>query len=93
MIFTTVGFVLKGVLVHRSVVEDVRADRDARVKEANDDADQWRRFWESEHAAHETTRQAYAEEIRAALLASTEGAQVAAALLQEIRTRQVEAGE
>lgn len=73
-------------------VEDLRADRDARVAEANEDADEWRRLWSDERQAHETTRQAYAEEIRAALLASTEGAQIAAALLTEIKAaRQIEA--
>ncbi|MER7213229.1 MULTISPECIES: hypothetical protein [Streptosporangium] len=94
--------VFKGHLVPRSHVEDVRADRDARiaqaekdrderVAEAEKDAEQWRSLFEQERSAHEATRQAYAEETRAVLLASTEGAQIAAALLTEIRTRQIEA--
>lgn len=90
-------------LVPRSTLDDVRtdrderiaqavADRDARVKEAAEDAEEWRQLYVSECSAHELTRQAHAEEVRAALLASTEGAQVAAALLKEIRSRQIEAG-
>ncbi|MGV9535020.1 hypothetical protein ACWEU6_21870 [Streptosporangium sandarakinum] len=76
-------------LVPRSTLEDVRSDRDARVAEANDDAEQWRQLYVSECQAHEMTRKGHAEEVRAALLASTEGAQVAAALLTEIRARQI----
>lgn len=101
-IFATAGAVIKGYLVpqkkvdelrqdHAKQIEDLRADRDARVNEANADADEWLRLWKEERQAHETTRQAYAEEIRSALLASTEGAQVAAALLTEIKGRQSEA--
>lgn len=62
---------------------------DARVAEAAEDADEWRQLYTAECAAHQLTREAYAEDARSALLASTEGAQVAATLLQEIR-RQIE---
>lgn len=97
------GRLVPTTLVTRATLDDVRADRDARiaqaiaerdarVKEADKDAEQWRDLYVGECRAHETTRQAYAEEIRAALLASTEGAQVAAALLTEIRSRQIGAG-
>ncbi|RCG32001.1 hypothetical protein DQ384_05515 [Sphaerisporangium album] len=92
VIFATVGLVLKGVLVHRSVVDDVRADRDARIAEANEDAEEWRRLWEAEREAHEVTRRAHDEERRAELRAAAEGTQLAAALLQTIQTRQIEAG-
>jgi hypothetical protein len=85
------GRLVPQALVARSTLDDVRADRDARLKEANEDADEWRRLWEQEREAHELTRQAYAEEIRGALVASTEGAQVAAKLLQALRDRQIEA--
>lgn len=84
--------VFSGRLVPRSTLDDVRTDRDARVAEANDDATDWRDLYVRECEAHELTRKAHAEEIRAALLASTEGAQVAAALLGELRARQIEAG-
>lgn len=79
-------------LVSRSTLDDVRADRDVRLAEANADAAEWRKLYVSECEAHDLTRRAHAEEIRAALLASTEGAQIAAALLKEIRSRQIEAG-
>lgn len=85
------GHLVPATLVPRSTLDDVRADRDARVREANEDADEWRQLYIRECEAHELTRKAHAEEIRAALLASTEGAQVAAALLAEIRSRQIEA--
>ncbi|NUW45533.1 hypothetical protein [Nonomuraea rhodomycinica] len=68
-------------------MEDLRSDRDARVAEANEDAEQWRALYVGECEAHDLTRRAHAEEIRAALLASTEGAQIAAALLKELRTQ------
>ena len=87
-----VWMVIMGKLVPRSALDDARADRDARVAEANEDSDQWRQLYVSECESHEMTRRAHAEEIRAALLASTEGAQIAAALLGEIRSRQIEAG-
>lgn len=97
------GNLAPSTLVPRSTLDDVRADRDARiaqvtadrdarVKEANDDTAEWRQLYVRECDAHELTRKAHAEEVRAALLASTEGAQVAAVLLAEIRSRQIEAG-
>ncbi|HEY9372077.1 hypothetical protein [Streptomyces sp.] len=97
------GNLAPSTLVPRSTLDDVRADRDARiaqviadrderVKEANEDAAEWRQLYVRECEAHDLTRRAHAEEIRAALLASTEGAQVAAALLAEMRSRQIEAG-
>ncbi|WP_068922209.1 hypothetical protein [Planobispora rosea] len=92
VLLAALWLVLRGQLVPRSTLEDVRADRDARIAEANADAEAWRQLYVSECEAHQTTRQAHAEEVRAALLASTEGAAVAAALLTEIRERQIEAG-
>lgn len=86
------GHLVPATLVPRSTLDDVRADRDARVQEAAEDADEWRQLYIRECEAHELTRKAHAEEVRAALLASTEGAQVAAALLDEIRSRQIGAG-
>lgn len=91
VLLAVLWLVFTGRLVPRSTVDDVRADRDARLAEADGDAEQWRSLFEQERAAHEMTRQAHAEEIRAALLASTEGAQIAAALLTEIKARQIEA--
>ncbi|MFF4617347.1 hypothetical protein [Nonomuraea jabiensis] len=87
-----VWLIITGRVVPRSTLDDARADRDARVAEADQDATDWRALYVSECEAHELTRRAHAEEIRAALLASTEGAQVAAALLKEIRAKQIEAG-
>lgn len=55
------------------------------------DADRWRRLYETERTAHETTRKAHAEETRAYLVASAEGAQVAAAVLTAIKDLQGEA--
>jgi len=52
------------------------------------EVDRWRRLYESERQAHELTRKAHAEETCAALQAAAEGAQVAAAILTEIRSRQ-----
>lgn len=49
------------------------------------EADRWRKLYETERAAHNLTRKAYAEETRAALQAASEGTQVAAALLAEIK--------
>jgi hypothetical protein len=86
------GHLVPSTLVTRATLDDVRADRDARLAEAQKDADEWRALYVRECEAHELTRRAHAEEIRAALLASTEGAQVAAALLAEIRSRQIGAG-
>jgi len=102
VIVSVFTMVYKGLLVPRSHVQDLREDRDARIAQAEKDRDErvadaekdaetWRRLFEAEREAHETTRRAYAEEIGAALAASTEGAQVAAALLTEIRARQLEA--
>jgi hypothetical protein len=68
------------------------ADRDERVAEANEDADQWRALYVGECEAHELTRRAHAEEMRAEMWASTEAAQVAAAVLREIRDKQIKAG-
>lgn len=51
------------------------------------ESDQWRKFYEQERAAHETTRRAHAEEIKAALQAAAEGSQIAAALLSELKGR------
>lgn len=87
-----VWLIITGRVVPRSTLDDARADRDARVAEAAEDAEQWRALFVSECEAHELTRRAHAEEIRAALLASMEGAQVAAALLKEVRAKQIEAG-
>lgn len=87
------GHLVPSTLVTRATLDDVRADRDARVAEAQKDADEWQALYVRECEAHELTRRAHAEEIRAALLASTEGAQVAAALLAEIRSRQIGAGQ
>ncbi|WP_068925052.1 hypothetical protein [Planobispora rosea] len=89
VLLAVLWLVFTGRLVPRSTLEDVRADRDARVAEAAADADAWRQLYASECEAHQMTRQAHAEEVRAALLASTEGAAVAAALLTEIRSRQI----
>jgi hypothetical protein len=89
VLLAALWLVLRGQLVPRSTLEDVRADRDARVTEASEDAEAWRQLYVSECEAHRMTREAHAEEVRAALLASTEGAQVAAALLTEIRSRQI----
>ncbi len=86
------GHLVPKTLVPRSTLDDVRADRDERVAEANADADEWRRLWEIERDAHELTRRARDEEIRAALAAATEGAQVAARLLRELKSRQIETG-
>ncbi len=96
---TVLRMVFTGTLVPKSLVtrEDAVAmiaqaekDRDERVAEACADAEKWQRLFEQERAAHETTRQAHAEDIRSALLASTEGAQMAAALLTELKQRQIE---
>ncbi|TDD54599.1 hypothetical protein E1286_05260 [Nonomuraea terrae] len=86
------GHLVPSTLVPRSTLDDVRSDRDTRLAEANQDAADWRDLYVRECEAHDLTRRAHAEEIRAALLASTEGAQVAAVLLAEIRSRQIEAG-
>ncbi|GAA0853532.1 hypothetical protein GCM10009525_83420 [Streptosporangium amethystogenes subsp. fukuiense] len=97
------GHLVPNTLVPRSTLDDLRADRDQRIKEieadrdarvaeANEDAGEWRTLYVGECEAHNLTRKAHSEEVRAALLASTEGAQVAAALLAEIKARQIEAG-
>lgn len=54
------------------------------------DGDRWRRLYESERAAHDLTRKAHEEKTEAAALANAEGAQIAAALLTEIKARQIE---
>lgn len=86
------GHLVPNKLVPRSTLDDVRADRDARIAEANEDAADWRDLYVRECQAHELTRKAHAEEIRAALLASMEGAQVTATMLKEVRAKQIEAG-
>ncbi|MEV0584116.1 hypothetical protein [Nonomuraea sp. NPDC050310] len=91
MLLGVVWMIFSGRLVPRSHLEDVRADRDARIAEAQKDAEEWHALYVSECESHGVTRRAYAEEQRAALLASTEGAQIAGALLTEIRNRQIEA--
>ena len=90
LLAAVVWLIALGRLVPRSTLEDVRADRDARVAEAGEDAEQWRQLYVSECEAHQMTRQAHAQEIGAVLAAATEGAQIAAALLTEIRARQIE---
>lgn len=91
LIFSVAGFVLKGILVHRSVLDDVRKDRDARLADAEREAEQWRHLYETEKTAHDTTRQAHAEKVEASAYANAEAAQLAAALLTEIRARVIEA--
>lgn len=97
------GHLAPSTLVPRSTLDDIRADRDERiaqvaadrderVREAAEDTAEWRTLYIRECEAHDLTRRAHAEEIRAALLASTEGAQVAAVLLAEMRSRQIGAG-
>ncbi|MEV0586310.1 hypothetical protein [Nonomuraea sp. NPDC050310] len=54
------------------------------------ESETWRKLYETERAAHDLTRQAHAEETKAALEAATEGTQVANVLLAEIRARQSE---
>lgn len=46
---------LTGRLVPRSHVDDVRADRDARLKELAADRDEWRTAWFTESQAHRVT--------------------------------------
>jgi regulator of protease activity HflC (stomatin/prohibitin superfamily) len=88
-------------LVARSTLDDVRADRDARIAQAEKDRDERvaeaerdaERAWalyEKERDAHHMTRQAHAEDIRATLLASTESSQIAAAALTELKRLQLE---
>ncbi|MFN2636922.1 MAG: hypothetical protein ABR585_07850 [Gemmatimonadaceae bacterium] len=102
LVLAIVWLVVKGFLVPRAVLEDARKDaearatqaqqdRDERVAEAEKDCEAWQRLFELERQAHETTRQAHGEETRAVLVAATEGAQIAAALLTEIKARQIEA--
>ncbi|AQZ67645.1 unnamed protein product [[Actinomadura] parvosata subsp. kistnae] len=50
-------------------------------------ADQWRKLYETERAAHELTRKGHAEETRAALQSAAEGSKTAAVLLAEIKSR------
>jgi hypothetical protein len=55
------------------------------------DMERWRKLYDTERAAHELTRKAHAEEVKATLQASVEGSQTTAALLSEMKTRQSEA--
>ncbi|MFI7691800.1 hypothetical protein ACIBQ6_22215 [Nonomuraea sp. NPDC049655] len=55
------------------------------------EAEQWRKLYETERAAHDLTRKAHAEETRAELQAAAEGSRTAMALLEEIKQRQSEA--
>lgn len=57
------------------------------MDKAGKDADQWRKLYETERAAHELTRKGHTEETRAALTSAAEGSQTAAALLAEIKSR------
>lgn len=68
---------LKGLIVPKPTM-------DRAVKEA----EQWRKLYESEKAAHDLTRKAYAEETKAELAAAAEGSRTAMALLEEIKQRQ-----
>ncbi|PZG20592.1 hypothetical protein [Nonomuraea aridisoli] len=85
VLLAIIWLIATGRLVPRSTLEDVRADRDARLREAAADAEEWRTLWQKERDAHELTREAHARELRAALAASNEGAQIAVALLTELR--------
>lgn len=85
VLLAVMWLIYTGRLVPRSTLDDVRTDRDARVAEANADAEEWRRLWQLEHEAHDLTRRAYAEEMRAVLVASTEGTQIGVTLLKEIK--------
>lgn len=49
LVALVVLLVLTGRLVPRRVVEDTRADRDARIAEARAEAATWREAWELEH--------------------------------------------
>ncbi|MFC6080902.1 hypothetical protein [Sphaerisporangium aureirubrum] len=73
-------------------VKDARDDRDARVAEANADAEEWRRLWEEERGAHNLSRDAFDEQLRGELRVAAEGTQLAVALLQTVHTRQTGAG-
>ncbi|MBO3751521.1 hypothetical protein J5X84_36075 [Streptosporangiaceae bacterium NEAU-GS5] len=95
LLLSILGFLaramVKGTIVSGRELADVRKDRDERVAAAELRAKEWRELYAGEHEAHNTTRAGYADEIRAALLASSEGAQVGVQLLREIRGRQIEA--
>nr|WP_062336209.1 hypothetical protein [Herbidospora sakaeratensis] len=89
LIFT--GKLVPSNLVPRSTLEDVRADRDARIAEAVEDAEAWQKLFQQECAAHNTTREARIEDLVGRLAVNTEAANLAATLLTEIRRSQIEA--
>jgi hypothetical protein len=52
LLFFVVGVgvaIYKGFLVPRRTVDDIRADRDARIAELVAEADEWRKAWQADH--------------------------------------------
>jgi hypothetical protein len=85
VLLAVLWLVFTGRLVPRSTLEDVRADRDARIAEADRDAERGWALYESERAAHATTRQALVDQVAGTALPAIAAAETAEKILIELK--------
>lgn len=85
VIVSVFTMVYKGLLVPRSHVDDLRADRDARLAEAEKDAERGWKLYEKEQASHEMTRRALVDQALGVALPSIAVAETAEKILTELQ--------
>ncbi|GAA0403192.1 hypothetical protein GCM10009530_63980 [Microbispora corallina] len=72
---------------HAKMIEYLRADRDARLADAERDAERGWAAYELERAAHERTRQALVDQVRAATAPALAAAETTEKILSELQQR------
>lgn len=85
LLAAVVWAIVIGRLVPRSHVEDVRADRDARLVEAEKDAERGWKLYTKEQASHELTRRALVDQALGVALPSIAVAETAEKILTELQ--------
>lgn len=84
VLLAVLWLVFTGRLVPRSTLDDVRADRDARIAEADRDAERGWALYDSERDAHSKTRQALVDHVAGAALPAIAAAETAEKILTEL---------
>lgn len=85
VLFAVVWLVVRGLLVPRSTLEDVRADRDARVAEAEKDAERAWALYVKERDSHDTTRRALVDQALGAAMPALAVAETGVKILTELQ--------
>ena len=85
LLAAVVWAIVLGRLVPRSHVEDVRADRDARIAAAEQDAERGWKLYEKEQASHQMTRRALVDQALGVALPSLAVAETAEKILTELQ--------